>query len=85
MIEQNHRILCLPEPSDKDVQSLKNWIEGTSCLARQESAYLEDSGDLLNLSEPVDNTITWMESLVEDSLFWINFFARRVSKIQEIP
>lgn len=41
-IEQNHRALSLPEPSERGVESLKNWIQGTSCISRLESQYLEN-------------------------------------------
>jgi hypothetical protein len=78
MVEQSHRILSLPEPSDRDIQSLKNWVEGTSCLTRQESHYLENESDILNLSGPVDNAVTRIESLVEDLFFITAFIIRKV-------
>jgi hypothetical protein len=79
MVEQSHRVLLLPDPSKRDIQSLNNWVEGTSCLSRLESLYLEDGEDLLNLTGTVDNAVTRIESVVEDSFFWSDNLIRRVN------
>ncbi|TVY84244.1 hypothetical protein LSUE1_G001354 [Lachnellula suecica] len=76
MMEQSHRVMALPDPSKRDISSLKNWVEGTSCLSRLESLYLEDHEDLLNLTGTVDNAVTRIESLVEDSFFWTDSLIR---------
>jgi len=76
MLAQSCRVLSLPEPSERDLQSVKNWIEGTSCISRVESHYLEDQKDLLNLTGPVDNAVSRIESVVEDSFFWADVLIR---------
>jgi hypothetical protein len=78
MVEQNHRVMSVPESSERDIQSLRNWVQGTSSLARQETSYLERRDDLVNLTGSADNAITRMESKVEDCAFWLNTRLDRV-------
>ena len=39
--ERIHRILSLDPAKPRDIQSLQNWLNGTGCLAREESVYLK--------------------------------------------
>ena len=78
MVEQNRRVMSVPASNERDIQSLRNWVQGTSSLARQETCYLE-SDDLANITGSTDNAITRMESKVEDCAFWLTTRLRRVS------
>ena len=78
MVEQNHRVMSVPESTERDIQSLQNWVHGTSSLARQETAYLERRADLANFTGSADNAITRMESKVEDCAFWLKTRLGRV-------
>lgn len=49
----------------RPVSTLRNWIEGTGCVARAETAYLEHGEDLVSLATPEDNIVTWLETLAE--------------------
>ena len=78
MLEQNHRALSLPESNERDIQSLRSWVQGTSSLARQETSYLERYDDLVNLTGSADNAVTRVGSIVEDCAFWLDTRLRRV-------
>jgi hypothetical protein len=78
MLEQNQRSLSLPSASKRDIQSLKNWTEGTSSIARKETDYLNHHDDLLNLGDISDNAITSIETLVEDLTILLGTLCRRV-------
>ncbi|KAK1244190.1 hypothetical protein MKX08_002328, partial [Trichoderma sp. CBMAI-0020] len=42
-----------------------NWVESTGCVARAETACLERGEDLVSLTTPEDNIVTWLETLAE--------------------
>ena len=52
----------------KDVESLKNWLDGTGCVAREETAYLQHSRELIDLAPVADNAIMQLETWVEERL-----------------
>ncbi len=52
----------------RDVMSLQNWVEGTGCLSREETKYLEHERELFSLVPPGDNTMKQLEDWVEDQL-----------------
>jgi hypothetical protein len=45
--------------------SLQNWVSGTGCLAREETAYLEDKTDLMELGRSGDKINAKLEVWVE--------------------
>jgi hypothetical protein len=49
----------------RDISSLKNWLDGTGCIALRETAYL-DHDDLVHLLPLPDEAITKVESIIED-------------------
>lgn len=53
-----------PTASRRTVANLKNWIEGKGSIARRETDYLEYGDDLLNLTAPRDEAVTWLEELI---------------------
>ncbi len=48
--------------------SLQNWIKGNGCVAREETAYLARSEELASVADTDDTVMTWLETIVEDSL-----------------
>lgn len=69
LIERNRRILGYEPPKPRDVLNLQNWINGNGCIAREETAYLDRSKDLLSISFREESAVTWLEALVEHGLF----------------
>lgn len=60
-------------PESQHILSLQNWLKGNGCVAREETQFLEHSGDLFTLSLPNDGVISWLEEFVSSSLV---FFGR---------
>jgi hypothetical protein len=50
----------------RDVLSLQNWVEGTGCLSREETEYLENERELISLAPPGDKAMKQLEDWVED-------------------
>jgi hypothetical protein len=50
----------------RDVLSLQNWTEGTGCISREETEYLEHERELISLAPPGDNAMKQLEDWVED-------------------
>ncbi|OJD28905.1 uncharacterized protein BKCO1_10400011 [Diplodia corticola] len=71
MMKEYQHALHLPAADRRDVVSMKNWIEGTGCIQRKESRYLDLEDDLLNLTGTVDSAITRIETVIEDCAVWI--------------
>jgi hypothetical protein len=79
MLEKYNHVLGLPKAGVRDIGSIKNWIDGTGCIARKESEYLEMDEDMLNLTGPQDGAVTRIEAMVEDCVVWLRL---RVFKVE---
>lgn len=56
------QLQCVPE---QPLQSLKNWLNGNGCVAREETAYLEERKDLRSMVLPEDGAMAWLEDLLQ--------------------
>ncbi|KAG7008743.1 hypothetical protein G7Y79_00004g013270 [Physcia stellaris] len=54
--------------SRKDITNLQNWVENTSNIARDETAYLSHSEDLMTLHCPPDDTMARLTPLIERAI-----------------
>ncbi|OCK95921.1 uncharacterized protein K441DRAFT_554126, partial [Cenococcum geophilum 1.58] len=68
LLAQAYQAFNLPDTSERDVTSLKNWVHGNSCIARSEATYLNQKDDLASLTAVHDDTIFQTESILEDFL-----------------
>lgn len=59
-------MLSLEAAPKRDISSLRNWVVGTGCLAREETEYLERESDLLSVASPIDDALGCLEPFVED-------------------
>lgn len=66
----------------RDVKSLQNWLDGTGCLAREETAYLAHHRELASLAPVADSAVIQLEAWVEDKL--IRFY-RGFRDVRENP
>ena len=73
-------MLSMNPVSRKDVQSLQNWLDGTGCLAREETEYLTHQRELVSLAPAGDSALLQLEAWIEDNL--IRFY-RGFRKVQE--
>jgi hypothetical protein len=61
----------------RDTASLRNWIENTACLARDETAYLGSDEDLFCIAMQSDSLLVRLELLLERLLiFWCECVGR---------
>lgn len=70
----------LQSANGRDIASLQNWVDGTGCLARDETAYLTCKDELVSLAPAMDSAVLQLETWVEDKLirYWHGF--RRVRR-----
>ncbi|ENH68039.1 hypothetical protein FOC1_g10001736 [Fusarium oxysporum f. sp. cubense race 1] len=54
-IDKTNLALTLSDAESRDVQSLRNWVDGNGCLAGNETSYLEHDRDLVSLVPTLDN------------------------------
>jgi hypothetical protein len=68
MIGNNNKMLGYEIAKPRDVLSLQNWVSGTACLARDETAYLTHCEDLISVASSGDGMAEQLENWVEDIL-----------------
>jgi hypothetical protein len=68
LVERTTRSLQFGPPEDRDTESLKNWLNGNGCLARNEASYLTHDSDLVTLSPSSDNAIRRIQIWAVDAL-----------------
>lgn len=61
-------MLSLDTAEARDIESLRNWSDGTGCIAREETAYLAHSRELASLAPSKDSALLKLEIWVEDVL-----------------
>lgn len=60
-----HQIQATDDPRLNDVRSVQRWIEGKACIAREETAYLNYTHDLMRAVNLQDNCIGRLEPVLE--------------------
>jgi hypothetical protein len=78
-------MLSYESPQSRDVASLENWITRTACLARDETAYLSKTQDLLSVTSLLDDSIVVLEQYCENVVIAIFKWLRRVRKDMHVP
>ena len=64
LIRRNSQILALPSASKRDLSSLRNWVETTGSIARDETAFLEEK-DVLTTGSSGNDAFAVIEPKVE--------------------
>jgi hypothetical protein len=72
------RMVGFSPAQQRDVASLGNCLEGTGCLAREETAYLMHHRELLSLAPVNDSAVMQLENWVEDKLIRFHRGFRKV-------
>ncbi|KAK8093409.1 hypothetical protein PG997_000094 [Apiospora hydei] len=67
-LSRSHNTLNLKKALSRDVSSLENWVDATSCISRDERGFLHHERELLTLSASEDSAIKKLEDWVEDLL-----------------
>lgn len=73
-------MLSLSPAPRRDIQSVQNWLDGTRCLAREETEYLTYQRELVSLAPAGDSALLQLEGWIEDNL--IRFY-RGFRKVRE--
>jgi hypothetical protein len=79
MVERSYRCFRLQEAAKRDVTSLQNWLDGTGCISRDETAFLDKEGDLASLASPPDEAIASFEPLIEQIVMRLCKLFKKVS------
>lgn len=71
MLERDHRMLSYERAKSRAVTSLRNWVEGAGSISREETKYLSQRDDLLQIAMLDDSAVRWLEILVEDIIVFL--------------
>lgn len=73
-------MLGFEPPCVRYIESLQNWVNGTGCLAREETAYLSHCQDLACLAPTTDSAIFQLQNWIEDRpiALWLGFYKVRI-------
>lgn len=66
LIQRNRQVLGFEAASHRDRVNLQNWVDGNGCIAREETAYLARTEDLVSVASLDDSAVMWLGSLAED-------------------
>lgn len=80
-MERTRRIFSLDPAKPRDIRSLQNWLNGTGCIAREETAYLTHDQELVSLAVSGDSALQQLEVWVEDKLIRFCRGFRKVMKL----
>ncbi|KAL7622013.1 hypothetical protein AAE478_007514 [Parahypoxylon ruwenzoriense] len=66
-MERTRKVLRSDPPVPRDIQSIKNWLDGTSHVSSTETAFLDHiQRELVSLAPSVDSATRQIETWVED-------------------
>ncbi len=65
ILDGNRRIVAFDNPRKQDILNMQNWVENTSSLARDETAYLFEPKDLMTILSPQDAALAHLTPLLE--------------------
>lgn len=71
--DRTRQALAAQSATPRDVENLRQWVNGFACISDLETAYLTYEDDLiaLGLADP-DGFLTWLAHKVEDALVWMS-------------
>ncbi|KAM3543247.1 hypothetical protein ARSEF1564_003877 [Beauveria bassiana] len=64
-LERQQRAMTFDAAPHRAVTNLRNWVHGNGCMARAETAYLEQGEDLVSVTTQQDNAMSWLEAAIE--------------------
>jgi hypothetical protein len=70
-MEGSRRVVMFENPQKRHVLSLQNWLRGNGCIAREETEFLGRQHDLISLSSPEDDVVSWLERLSSSILAYL--------------
>ena len=79
ILDRNRRILAFDDPRETDITNIQNWVENTSSLAQDETAYLLQPKDLMTIVSPQDAASARLTPLLEGVMRTLYRLFRKVS------
>ena len=65
MLDRARAVLASDSPRKRDVESLQNWVDNQVSIARDETAYLSESKNLMTILSPRDDALARLTFLTE--------------------
>lgn len=81
LIERTQRMLEYRPAPERTVQNLREWTRNNACMAREETAYLDQAGDLVSIVSPKDDALDMVEEVLEDAFVRFCGPRRKVCRI----
>ena len=79
IVDRNRRILAFDDPRKTDITNIKNWVENTSSLAQDETAYLLQPKDLMTMLSAQDAASARLTPLLEGVMRTLHKLSGKVS------
>jgi hypothetical protein len=67
-VERTQRSLSFGRAEERNIQSLRNWLDGNGCLSRQEAEFLRNPKDLVSLATISDSATVKVGTWIEDQI-----------------
>lgn len=83
MMGDYHTAMRLPAASPRDMDSIRNWLDGTGCIARDETAFLSHGDDVANLTGTLDSAVDNVEIFIERAACRLSVPLRKLSFVPE--
>lgn len=80
MVGRNAQILGRMPASQRDISSLRNWVNLTGSISRDETTFLEEN-DMMTASSSGNDALAVIEPKIEDVFVGIHGFLSRVNPI----
>ena len=85
MLDRTRRVIAFHSPRKRDITNLRNWVENTSSLARDETAYLLQPDDLMAIPSPQDDALSRLSPLLEGLIRTCGRISSKVSSPTRQP
>ena len=79
ILDRNRRIFAFDDPRETDITNIQNWVENTSSLAQDETAYLLEPKDLMTIYSPQDAASARLTPLLEGVMRTLYKLFRKVN------
>lgn len=81
MLDRNRAISGFECPTKRDLENLRNWIDNKASVARDETAYLHQSKDLMTIISPRDDALGRLTPVTERLVAGLYRLLRKASLI----
>lgn len=79
MLDHNRAIFAFESPRKRDLENLRAWVDNKASIAREETAYLFKSQDLMTVLSPQDDALVRLTPLTERLVSGLYGLLRKVS------